>query len=373
MSDARLLAFYLPQYHPVKENDQWWGKGFTEWTNVTKAKPLFKGHFQPRLPADLGFYDLRLPEVREAQAEMAAAYGIHGFCYYHYWFGNGKKILERPFLEVLSSGKPDFPFCLCWANESWEGRWYGVTDNKGGTLIKQEYPEGDYEQHFKHLLPAFKDKRYIKVNGKPLFQVFCPHLIPDPEVFSQVFNEQAIKHGLPGVYLIGGQKTPFNWNPTEYGFDGTMSTSFTYAIQHGKPKQDKIVDSIWESKIAHKLFTKGKSINKLVMYEYETFINLMKEIHAADTTRTYDVFPIVVNDFDNTARAGKKGFLFNNTTPALFKEHLHDALLSIKNKEKQKQLVFLKSWNEWAEGNYLEPDQKYGYQYLQAVKELMSH
>jgi hypothetical protein len=372
MADARLIAFYLPQYHPVKENDQWWGKGFTEWTNVTKAKPLFKGHIQPRLPADLGFYDLRIPEVREAQAEMARNNGVHGFCYYHYWFGNGRKILERPFQEVLDSGKPDFPFCLCWANESWEGRWYGVTDNKGGTLIKQEYPEGDYEKHFMHLLKAFQDERYIKVDGKPLFQVFCPHLIPDPKHFSEVFQELAIRHGLPGVHLVGGQKTPLNWNPLEHGFHSIMSTSFTYAITEGKPATHKIVDFLWENKVAHKVFTRGKSLSKIVFYEYENLIKLMKEVHTADAKRPYDVYPIIVNDFDNTARAGKKGFLFKNTTPALFKQHLQDALESIKNKEQQKKIIFIKSWNEWAEGNYLEPDQRYGYEYLHAVNEVMS-
>ena len=158
-SQARLISFYLPQFHPIPENDRWWGRGFTEWTNVTKAKPLFKGHYQPRLPADLGYYDLRLPEVREAQAELARNAGIEGFCYYHYWFG-GKQLLEQPFNEVVASGKPDFPFCLCWANQTWTGVWYGAPHR---TLVEQTYPgrEG-HRRHFLALRRAFLDERYLR-------------------------------------------------------------------------------------------------------------------------------------------------------------------------------------------------------------------
>ena len=163
----RLIAFYLPQFHPIPENDEWWGRGFTEWTNVAKAVPLFRGHYQPHFPADLGFYDLRVPEVREAQAAMAKAYGIEGFCYYHYWFGHGRRLLERPFNEVLSSGKPDFPFCLCWANDTWTGIWHGAPNK---VLIEQRYPGvEDYKAHFYALLDAFRDPRYMTVDGKKIF------------------------------------------------------------------------------------------------------------------------------------------------------------------------------------------------------------
>ena len=175
---ARVLAFYLPQFHPIPENDQWWGKGFTEWTNVGKAKRLFPGHYQPRVPADLGYYDLRVPETREAQANLAREYGIEGFVYWHYWFGNGKQLLERPFNEVLESGKPDFPFALAWANESWKGFWHGLEDRN--TLIEQIYPgKEDYVAHFNVVLPAFKDKRYIRCNGRPVFFIYKPSSLPD--------------------------------------------------------------------------------------------------------------------------------------------------------------------------------------------------
>src|SRR5205809_7458559 len=170
--DVRLIAFYLPQYHPIPENDQWWGPGFTEWTNTAKARPLFRGHYQPHVPADLGFYDLRQPETREAQAEMARAYGIEAFCYYHYWFGNGRRLLQRPFEEVVQLGQPDFPFCLCWANETWTGVWHGLSSH---VLIEQTYPgKEDAARHFHTLLPAFLDRRYVTVDGKPLFLVHSP-------------------------------------------------------------------------------------------------------------------------------------------------------------------------------------------------------
>lgn len=165
---VRVIAFYLPQFHPTPENDKWWGKGFTEWTNVGKAKPLFKGHYQPKVPADLGYYDLRVPETRREQAELARQYGIEGFCYWHYWFGNGRQLLQRPFQEVLASGEPDFPFCLAWANHSWEDKQF---NKEGGNkmLMEQLYPgDEDYIAHFNAVLPAFKDPRYIRVNGEAL-------------------------------------------------------------------------------------------------------------------------------------------------------------------------------------------------------------
>jgi hypothetical protein len=223
---ARLIAFYLPQFHPIPENDQAWGKGFTEWTNVAKAKPLFPGHNQPKIPADLGFYDLRLPEARQAQADLARAYGIEGFCYWHYWFA-GKRVLERPFNEVLKSGEPNFPFCLAWANQTWTGIWHGCPDR---VLIEQTYPGlADYTTHFYTLLEAFTDPRYITVEGKPLFLVYNPEELPDPKQFTDCWRDLAIKSGLKGLYLIGVARHEY-WFPEPNGFDASIIINPDYVF-----------------------------------------------------------------------------------------------------------------------------------------------
>jgi lipopolysaccharide biosynthesis protein len=200
MATARAIALYLPQFHPIPENDEWWGKGFTEWTNTAKARPRFPGHYQPHVPADLGFYDLRVPETRAQQAEMARAHGVEGFCYYHYWFA-GKRILQRPFDEVVASGEPDFPFCLCWANETWSGVWHG---DPRRTLIAQTYPgEEDHRAHFATLLPAFRDPRYIRVAGKPVFLIYKPLDLPDAAATLALWTRMAEEAGLPGLHFVG--------------------------------------------------------------------------------------------------------------------------------------------------------------------------
>ena len=199
---VRTIAFYLPQFYPTPENDKWWGKGFTEWTNVGKAKPLFKGHYQPRVPADLGYYDLRVPEVREQQAELAREAGIEGFCYWHYWFA-GRRLLDRVFTEVVESGHPDFPFCLCWANHSWYKKTWDTT--KSDTLLmEQTYPGiEDYIAHFNAMLPAFKDKRYMKVGGKLIFGIFDADSITDFSLMKKTWNDLALENGLPGFFFFG--------------------------------------------------------------------------------------------------------------------------------------------------------------------------
>ena len=215
---ARVIAFYLPQFHPIPENDKWWGNGFTEWTNVKSAKPMFKGHKQPVIPGELGYYDLRLPEVRYKQTELASEHGIEGFCYYHYWLGNGRRLLERPFSEVLESGEPDFPFCLCWANHDWTTRWCGGND----IIAKQLYPgKKDYINHFYSLLPAFKDKRWIKVDKRLLFFVFRPYELPNPREFTDTWRELAVQNGLSDFHFVGSGYSHQKFMKRD-GFDGNF-------------------------------------------------------------------------------------------------------------------------------------------------------
>lgn len=347
---ARLIAFYLPQYHPIPENDEWWGKGFTEWTNVTKAKPMFRGHYQPRIPADVGFYDLRVPETRELQAQLAKEYGIEGFCYWHYWFGNGKRLLERPFNEVLNSGKPEFPFCLAWANESWTGIWHGVPDR---ILIEQSYPRfDDFKAHFYSILNAFHDKRYMTVNGKKIFVVYCPYNLPNPKEFTDQWRELADKEGLKGIHFIGitDDRT---WKPEAYGFDAVVQDSPFVNI----PQINVFLRKL--KKLKKKYF----KLPDIYLYkELVTFLNNQQ-------LSQYE-YPIVIPDWDNTPRSNKNGLVLHNSTPELFEDMLQKAIIKIENiKNPDQKIIFIKSWNEWAESNYLEPDIKYGHAYLQVIKD----
>ncbi len=346
---VKILTFYLPQYHPIPENDTWWGKGFTEWTNVTKAKPLFRGHHQPNLPSELGFYDLRVPEVREAQAELARTYGVDGFCYWHYWFGNGKQLLERPFREVWQSGSPDFPFCLAWANQSWTGVWHGLKDH---ILIEQLYPgEEDYRDHFYHLLPAFRDPRYIRIGNKPLFVVFTPDCLPDPAGFTSLWNRLAVQEGFDGFYFIGIHQ--LYWDHKSDGFDEKtihQPGQFIEVLDGARKKSSSLL-ARWKKNPGPRVVDYGDLVktNDFGRYDGEDFL------------------PTVLPNWDNTPRSGRGGFVFRGSTPGLFRQHLESALKFVKNKKTGEKIVFLKSWNEWAEGNYVEPDRQWGRAYLEAI------
>ena len=348
---ARVIAFYLPQYHPTPENDQWWGKGFTEWTNTAKAKPLFPGHYQPHVPADLGFYDLRLPEARHAQAELAREYGIEGFCYYHYWFG-GRRILERPVNEILSSGEPDFPFCLCWANHSWSSVWDG-TDK---TLIEQTYPGlDDHRVHFDWLLKAFTDPRYITLDGKPIFLIYRPDDIPDIQRMVDLWRERAVAAGLPGLYLIGVSHRDERWDPRTCGLDACVMQ----ALPH---RDGRIPRRYFLTKL--KLALQNRK-SELTIWDYEEFMPSLLRSNKVD----FDDYPVALPCWDNTPRSGMRGVVLHNSTPELFRQHLRQAMGRVATRPPQKQIVFLKAWNEWAEGNYVEPDQKWGRAYLDVIKE----
>ena len=356
----RPIAIYLPQFHPVPENDEWWGKGFTEWTNVSKAKPLFKGHHQPNLPGELGFYDLRVPEVREQQASLACEHGIEGFMYWHYWFA-GKRILERPFQEVVESGKPNFPFCLGWANETWTGIWHGAKDR---ILIEQTYPgEKDYESHFYAVLDAFKDPRYITVNGKPLFLVYRPFEIPDTSLYISIWQKLSKNAGLNGIYFVGLT----NHFEKEYrellkmGFDGICFQRMEDAIEKIDQKKGFL------NRLRRRLYAIGiiKRYSAKGVYDYGEFIqHLTKPTDVIENT-----YPVIFPNWDNSPRSERNGRIIQNSTPELFRKHIKNVFFLLKKKPAEQRIVFIKSWNEWAEGNYLEPDRRFGRAYLEVLKE----
>jgi hypothetical protein len=359
----RLIAFFLPQYHPIPENDAWWGNGFTEWTNVAKAKPLFKGHDQPHIPADLGFYDLRVPETRQAQADMAKEYGIEGFCYWHYWFA-GKRLLERPFNEVLQSGQPDFPFCLAWANESWSGIWHG---SPGEILLEQTYPGiEDYEKHFYSILPALQDSRYIKIDGKPVFVIYKPEKLPDFNLFADLFNELSIQNDLPGIFLMGLKRK--GWEDNNYALDGLIVDNFSFHLDHFYTVKRSFIDLSKKKikKLLPKLYNKHKK-RKPKIFSYKKILNLGLTPLKEEPVE----FPCVYPNWDNTPRSGHEGSVIVDSSPELFGKQLKQAMGQINGRPIDKQIIFIKSWNEWAEGNYLEPDHRYGKRYLKAIQEVI--
>ena len=376
---ARVIAFYLPQFHPIPENDKWWGKGFTEWTNVARAKPLFRGHYQPRIPADLGFYDLRVHEVREQQAQMAREAGIEGFCYWHYWFSHDHKLLERPLQEVLERGKPDFPFCLGWANHSWTNKSWevGTRKQKEMTLMEMVYNEDEYIKHFYDVLPAFKDKRYITVDDKPLFYIWSALSIPNPTTFIQLWQKLAQENGLKGIYFVGLEfslrenektlKASLTKNIPNYAlgrYDHLRHVGYDAVNSRGYFRADMYCRSIWEiiwRAIAIRVF-KHTPISKSDQREINRW--LYTEEDKLDW-----VYPTLMPNWDRSPRSGRKARIYTNSTPEVFGEQIDQVLNIIKDKDLEHRIVFLMSWNEWAEGNYIEPDMKYGHGYLNILKE----
>lgn len=372
---ARVIAFYLPQYYPVDVNDKYWGKGFTEWTNVAKAKPLFKGHYQPQIPADLGFYDLRLPEVRKAQADMAREYGIEGFCYWHYWFGNGETVLDMPFREVLKSGEPEFPFCLGWANHSWSNRTWKKNRmyEKETVFLEQKYlGEKDYTDYFYSVLPAFKDERYITVDDKPLFLIYAPQDLPDTEVFISTWNKLAKQNGLKGIHFVA-RVTAIG------GLGRAMSKQQILSETSSRYKEyfAKGYDAVSSSSLTRADLCTGSYISKAIKLLLERIgISLIPDIHDYEKTimnlyteedRWENVYPQLVPRWDKTPRMGKGAHLYKNSTPELFGKSVDIALEHIDCKEEEHKILFVFAWNEWGEGAYLEPDLKYGRGYLEQL------
>lgn len=340
---VRVIAQYLPQFHPIPENDEWWGAGFTEWTSVASGRRMFPGHYQPRVPGELGFYDLRLPETREAQAALAAQFGVSAFCYWHYWFGGGRRILERPFDEVLESGRPDFPFCLGWANQTWSGIWHGAPDR---ILIEQTYPgEDDHRSHFEALLPAFMDPRYFRVDGRPLFYVFDPAQLPATQHFLDLWRDWAVDAGLPGIYFVA----------RTWGERRSSSADFdAFAFEH-RPSL-----TIGCRDLPRRL------ARKLGIAPVRSFRRYAQHVPLGIVDGAS--FPVVIPGWDNTPRCGARGVVLHPPDPAMFEAQVARAVAHVTSSTHDgPRLVLVKAWNEWAEGCYLEPDRRYGRSQLEAL------
>jgi hypothetical protein len=341
----KALAFYLPQYHPIPENDEWWGKGFTEWHNVTKGRPLFPGHYQPHVPGELGYYDLRVPEVRAAQAELARKHGVHGFVYYHYWF-HGRRLLERPFEEVLASGEPDFPFALCWANEEWTRGWDAQT---GHVLVRQEFSEEDDRAHIRYLLQAFNDPRYITIDGRPLLLIYRPTLLPDLLRTSEIWRQEVQKAGFPDVYLCWVE----SWGPPPGG-QGPMAFGLDASVGF-MPVNGEQVYTPLETLRGHRVF------------DYQSAADAAIELLDSPWKR----FPSVMVGWDNTARRARAATIYQGATPAHYEHWLQVTADSLVDVRPEENYLFILAWNEWAEGNHLEPDQRYGRAFLEATRSVL--
>lgn len=350
----RIIAMYLPQFHPTDENNDWWGPGFTEWTNVAKARPLFKSHYQPHIPADLGFYDLRLPEARQAQADMAARYGIEGFCYWHYWFGNGKLLLEKPFSDVLKSGEPNYPFCLSWANHSWKKKLWSADGIGDRLLIEQLYPgEEDIINHFQYVLTAFNDSRYIKINNKPMFGVFAPLEHPHMKLFIDIWNQLAVENGLDGIYFVGHGNIRNREEILSLGFDAFNDVT--------------MFDILYNENPIRRFYMKVRArlLGWPITYRYKDAMKYWCHKESKYTNTIPSIFP----NWDHSPRSGKKGIILTDANPKLFRQHVMEVLDLIKDKPVEERIAFIKSWNEWGEGNHMEPDLEYGRGHLEALFE----
>lgn len=368
---ARAIAFYLPQFHPIPENDVWWGTGFTEWTNVVTGRPRFNGHGQPHLPADLGFYDLRVAETRQQQVDMARKAGIEAFCYYHYWF-KGRRLLNRPLDEVLISGKPDFPFCLCWANQTWSRAWSG---REHDVLIRQEYDMADNVAHIVWLCDVFADPRYLRVDGRPLFAIYLPEDIPDVSNVLRQWRQVCMKK--IGVEpWICGMRTGFSSLDTseilKLGFDGVIE--FEPNRRHFPKARNttgqvvsllqRLLPAAWYDAMRYSRWLGKRNLSTIV--DYATYVDRSITRPSLDET----TYPVVFPSWDNTVRRASATIIENHDT-AEYSRWLSDAVSRVMARAPDQRLIFLNAWNEWAEGCHLEPDQRHGHAFLEATAEAL--
>ena len=350
----RIIAIHLPQYYPFPENDEWWGKGFTEWRNVASAKPRYKGHYQPHIPADLGFYDLRMPEARKMQQDLAREHGIDGFCYYHYWF-NGHLLMEKPVEAMLHDKTEDFPFMFCWANEDWHRNWAGKANE---TLIKQKYSKEDDIEHFKYLLPFFKDDRYIKIDGRPVFAIYKTQYIPNVEKMIETFQAEAMKEGFQ-LYICKFEAN--GCRGKEYMVKGIDSAIDFQPINHDGYKK-------WYTIIIRILNKIIPFTNFGFRYSYENYVKYRCDNFGKAEYKTY---PCVFPCWDNSSRrVGQVYTVYHKSKPAIFEKWLNYVYKNFNPFSVEENLIFVNAWNEWAEGCHLEPDLKNGLGFLEAVKKV---
>jgi len=351
-TDVRLIAMYLPQFHRTAENDAFWGPGYTEWTCAAKARPRFKGHYQPHRPGELGHYDLRVPETRLEQAELARAHGIHGFAYYHYWF-QGRRMLWRPFQDMLDSGSPDFPFCLAWANEPWTRSWDGHARD---ILIPQTYSAEDDLRHIRHLLPALADPRCIRVDGRPLFLVYRSDHLPDPRRTTDIWRAEALRAGLGELFLTMVESFTSGVDPAGLGFDAAAEFAPDWRLLDACRMRPEEVPG---RRGPRGLAPIGD------VYDYPRMAQAM----AAKPWAAYPWFRGVFPSWDNSPRRKNGATIFLNSSPEAYGQWLAETVRQTRGRNAPgRRLVFVTAWNEWGEGNHLEPDERYGRQWLEATR-----
>ena len=357
----KLLALYLPQYHQVKENDEWWGNGYTEWTAVKNAKPLFKGHDEPRVPLNDNYYDLSDNNAIawKWQAELAEKYGVYGFCIYHYWFGNGKQLLEKPIEILLKHPEINLKYCICWANESWTRTWYGVESE---ILCEQKYGTADeWEKHFMYLLQFFKDPRYIKIDNKPMVNIYHTYEIGNLKEMRLMWDRLAREHGFSGIYLVSAN-TGSILDVREDINDAYYNMEPSYSLKHCFSKKDTF-------KYLFRTFAVSQ-INKYLKKQYvERKIDIRLVYRNSDKTDNEKIFPGITPMWDNTPRRSYKGLVYTHATPYNFECQLRKINRLVSNRKYD--FVYINAWNEWGEGAYLEPDNSNKYAYLEAIKKVI--
>jgi lipopolysaccharide biosynthesis protein len=360
LKSKRIIVFYLPQYYPTSYNNEWWGKGFTEWTNVSQARSRFKGHYQPHVPADLGFYDLRLIDILYEQAELMQRYHIYGICLYHYWF-SGKSLLETPSENLLKNKGIPMPFFLCWANQNWTRQWDGFSDS---LLIEQKYSLEDDRILIRDLFRFLKDIRYLKIDGKPILAIYRTELFPDIRRTSEIWREEVLKAGFPGIYLVNVENITWGINPADISFDAAIDFH---------PKARKL-PRFYKADALIRTLKKHNDILRFRSSYITDNIWLYKDYATLNTLKAYPgykIYPCVFPMWDNTARRNEGAWIFHDSTPGNFHKWLADSCSNFTPYSDQENFVFINAWNEWAEGNHLEPCRKWGTSYLEIIRELM--